>query len=196
MRSSLLLALVATAALTLMQPSTADPKGNLQWLERFDQEQTRMEWFVVNDNVMGGRSEGGFEIREDALVFRGITNTDGGGFSSIRARSETLDLSDFAGIQLNLVGDGRRYTWRLATGSRWRGIPVGYWAEFDTLAGQAQTIQLPFDAFFPQAYGRKLSGPSIDLSRINGMGIMIYDGEDGPFEIQLQSVSAYSVPPL
>ena len=36
-------------------------------------------WYVVNDNVMGGRSEGGFDMEDTTLVFTGRTNTRGGG---------------------------------------------------------------------------------------------------------------------
>ena len=52
-------------------------------------------WYVVNDNVMGGRSEGGFTIADAELRFAGRTNTDGGGFSSIRTRPVEFDLSAF-----------------------------------------------------------------------------------------------------
>ena len=44
-----------------------------------------LEWRIVNDNVMGGRSRGDFEISEESLSFFGATNTNGGGFSSIRS---------------------------------------------------------------------------------------------------------------
>ena len=44
-----------------------------------------LEWRIVNDNVMGGRSRGDFEISEESLSFFGVTNTNGGGFSSIRS---------------------------------------------------------------------------------------------------------------
>ena len=172
----------------------AEPELQPVLLTDFTDPALNARWAVVNDNVMGGRSRGEFVIRDGALLFSGSTNTNGGGFSSIRSRSEALNLSEFDGIQLELEGDGRRYTWRLATGSSWRGIPVGYWAEFDTSAGESQTIRLPFDAFYPQAYGRKLQGLNIDLTRVNGMGIMIYDGQDGPFALRLKSVSAYRTP--
>ena len=41
-----------------------------------------MGWFVVNDNVMGGSSEGAFNQEPGKLSFAGRTNTNGGGFSS------------------------------------------------------------------------------------------------------------------
>ena len=63
---------------------------------RFDQPDASRQWVTVNDNVMGGRSIGDFTIKEGKLVFRGSTNTNGGGFSSIRSRPLGRDMSAVA----------------------------------------------------------------------------------------------------
>lgn len=151
-------------------------------------------WYVVNDSVMGGRSEGDVRIGDGELHFAGSTNTDGGGFSSIRTKRLELDLSRFAGIRLRVNGDGRRYTWRLATDARWRGREIGYWAEFETREGQWHTVDVPFSGFVPRFRGTRLDGPELDLEKIRGMGLMIYDGEDGRFDLRLASVQAFSAP--
>lgn len=149
-------------------------------------------WYVVNDNVMGGRSQGDFVTGGDVVHFTGSTNTNGGGFSSIRSKTLDLDLSDFDGITLKVKGDGRRYTWRLTTNARWRGLEVGFWQEFDTLEDEWQTVKLPFADFIPRIRGSQLRGPGVDAAEITGMGLMIYDGRDGEFELSLQSVGTYS----
>lgn len=151
-----------------------------------------LEWFVLNDNVMGGRSEGGFLVEDHTLQYRGKTNTDGGGFSSIRTSALRLDLSRHRGVRLRVKGDGRRYTWRLATDARYRGRELGYWAEFDTVGGEWQIVDIAFNGFIPRFRGTRLDGPTLDTSRITGMGLMIYDGRDGPFEFELDRVSAYA----
>lgn len=155
-------------------------------------EQSLLDWFVVNDNVMGGRSEGGFSIEQGELLFGGSTNTRGGGFSSIRTEPLQLDLSNYQGMRLKIFGDGRRYTWRITTDARWRGRRVSYWADFDTQQGEWSTIDIPFSRFIPQFRGVRLEGPGVDPAIITGMGLMIYDKLDGPFELRLESVHAYS----
>lgn len=149
-------------------------------------------WFVVNDNVMGGRSDGDFEIRDGQIHFTGITNTRGGGFSSIRTRGPRLDLSNFSGVQLRVKGDGRRYTWQLRTTARFRGRDVSYWADFGTTESTWTTVDLPFSAFVPKFRGMQLQGPPPDPAEIAGMGLMINDGRDGRFDILLDSVHAYA----
>jgi hypothetical protein len=58
-----------------------------------------LRWYVVNDNVMGGQSEGDFRQNQGELVFSGNTNTNGGGFSSIRSGPMRTDLSSHEGIR-------------------------------------------------------------------------------------------------
>jgi monofunctional biosynthetic peptidoglycan transglycosylase len=153
---------------------------------------SELDWFVVNDNVMGGRSQGDFKIDQGELFFGGSTNTRGGGFSSIRTAPLQLDLSNYDGVRLKVLGDGRRYTWRLTTEARWRGRRVSYWADFDTVDGEWRTVDIPFPAFIPQFRGVRLEGPGVDPAQITGMGLMINDKQDGPFELRLASVHAYA----
>lgn len=149
-------------------------------------------WYVVNDTVMGGRSQGGFEPGPDGVFFAGSTNTNGGGFSSIRTRELQLDLSPFAGLRVHVKADGRRYTWRLTTDARSRGRVVSYWADFETVKGEWRDVPIPFSRFRPTFRGSDLGGPALDPSRISGMGLMIYDGQDGLFELRIDRVEAYT----
>lgn len=167
------------------------PMGE-QLLTDFTATMPDLGWFVVNDNVMGGRSDGDFEQEHGELGFAGRTNTRGGGFSSIRTKPMQLDLSNFAGIRLRVRADGRRYTWRLTTTARWRGRPISYWADFDTREDTWSTVNIPFSSFVPRFRGYELDGPALDPGQITGMGLMIYDKQDGPFALRLASVKAYS----
>ena len=191
MRLSLFLGLLlmTSANTTVNASDTAEDRDLL--LTEFTESSADLGWYVVNDNVMGGRSEGDFTQSRGEILFTGRTNTRGGGFSSIRTQSLRLDLSNHAGIRLQVKGDGRRYTWRLTTTARWRGPEVSYWADFDTQDGEWQTVDIPFSSFVPRFRGYELNGPPLDSRRITGMGLMIYDNLDGPFELQLASVHAY-----
>lgn len=155
-----------------------------------------VEWITVNDTVMGGRSRGGFEIDAGTLRFTGETNTRGGGFSSIRSRPVAFDLRAYDGIRLRLRADGRRYTFRLESIST-QGLPFqpAYWAEFDTPRGPDwATVDVSFTDFRPQWRGQRLPGPALDLRRIEGLGLMIYDKQDGPFRLEVDWIQAYRDP--
>ena len=180
---------LSCVGLLLMTPLYPEPAaGDERLLTDFTSASADFGWYVVNDNVMGGRSDGGFDVTDGELVFAGRTNTRGGGFSSIR--SGPLDLSNHHGIRLRVKGDGRRYTWRLTTDARFYGRQVAYWADFDTGSEGWQTIDIPFASFVPRFRGAELDGPPLETSRITGMGLMIYDKRDGLFELLLDSVHA------
>ena len=203
MNPFLLFSCLLLVAPTDMKPSTGSERGAdyaasgggeqaLRLITDFTPASADLGWYVVNDNVMGGRSDGDFEVAEQGeLRFSGRTNTNGGGFSSIRSGALTLDLSRHAGIRLRVKGDGRRYTWRLTTDARIYGRPVAYWADFDTDDNQWQAIDIPFSTFVPRFRGTELDGPPLDTSQVTGMGLMIYDKRDGPFELFIDSVHAY-----
>ena len=180
-----------TSASQLLHASEASLDEDLL-LTDFTSNSSDFGWFVVNDSVMGGRSEGTFEQSEGGLFFSGSTNTNGGGFSSIRTKPLQLDLSEKTGIQLHVRGDGRTYTWRLTSSAQWRGNQVSYWASFKTDKNSLSVVNIPFDSFVPRYRGYQLDGPELDPGEITGMGLMIYDNQDGPFELQLASTHAYS----
>ena len=53
------------------------------------------DWYVLNDNVMGGKSTSKIEVNNKGhLVFSGNVNTDGGGFATFRTTNFELGLTD------------------------------------------------------------------------------------------------------
>ena len=158
----------------------------------FSGENPAANWVTVNDNVMGGRSKGGFSIKDDQLLFKGSTNTNGGGFSSIRSKSMDLGLAGHGGVMIRFKGDGRTYKF----GLRMAGSRATYRADFDTKAGgeEWQVARIPFSSFAPSWRGMKLSRDRYPLKRekIESIGVMIYDKKDGPFRLEVDWIKAYA----
>ncbi len=187
----LFLGLVAMGGAVAASAAVQQAAPEVRVLTDFTSATQDLGWYVVNDNVMGGRSQGGFKGEPGGLIFAGSTNTSGGGFSSIRTRDLRLDLSAFAGLRVHVKADGRRYTWRITTDARSRGQVVSYWADFETVQGEWRDVSIPFSRFRPTIRGSDLNGPALDPGRIQGMGLMIYDGRNGPFQLQIDRVAAY-----
>ena len=185
---------VLAFSLMLQSPSASTEESKVENLLLFDlnSDERGLQWYVQNDTVMGGRSQGGFSITDKALIFSGVTNTNGGGFSSIRTQKIARDLSGYSGIKVRIESDGRRYTWSIQTDARWRGRLISYWADFQTAAGESEEIYIPFTNFMPQFRGFKLDGPRLDLSAISEFALYQYDKTDGAFELKLFSVEAYA----
>ena len=159
----------------------------------FDESDIEKRWITVNDNVMGGRSSGGFSIADGRLSFKGSTNTNGGGFSSIRTRSADLNLDGTEGLLYRVRGDGRTYTAALRNGQRFGSFDISYWAEFET-SGEWQTIRIPFEDFRPTFFGEDITGraPELRPEEITGAAFYIYDKKDGPFSLDIEWIGSYT----
>ena len=177
---------------SLLASGPGEPADESLVLADFPESTQSLAWRVVNDSVMGGRSEGELRLEDHSLVFTGRTNTDGGGFSSIRSQTRRFDLGAFEGTRLRVRGDGRRYTFRLTTWStRDERRRPSYWADFETGANGWEVIEVPFNRFRPRWRGRWLEGPELDTRAIDGLGLMIYDERDGPFRLEVDWIRAY-----
>jgi len=174
-------------ALSLMLLSTINKAADqLPLVTELDSRLINLSWRVVNDTVMGGRSRGSLDVTPDKLTFTGVTNTNGGGFASIRTVPQKLNLNDASKIAIRLLGDGRTYTFRLASNK----LRISYWLNFQTKNNTWQEIELPFASFWPNWRGRKLNAPPISSSDITALGIMIYDGQNGPFRLEVDWIKA------
>ncbi|MEL6795827.1 MAG: CIA30 family protein [Planctomycetota bacterium] len=178
------------------KPDTPDQDVNEVILTEFSGEEVSAEWIIVNDNVMGGRSSGGPTFDGGVLSFTGNTNTNGGGFSSIRTVPGQWDLSEYDGLRLRVRGDGRTYLAEIRTDVTFQGRAVAYRAEFKTEKGDEwQEITVPFAAFKPSSWGRDISDQVevLDTSDIKTLGFMIYDGLDGAFKLEADWIKAVEI---
>jgi monofunctional biosynthetic peptidoglycan transglycosylase len=180
----LLLALVAAAA--------AQPTPPMRTLFDFTAPDAAERWTTVNDGVMGGKSRGGPAFPGETLIFSGVTDTDGGGFSSIRTRPADLDLGGADGLAVRYRADGRQYELEVHTGERARGIPIAFRAPLPAVEGEGwHEARVPFSAFRASAHGRAVDR-RLDPARARSVGVFIYDGVSGPFQIEVDRIGAYA----
>ena len=167
---------------------SSDDMEPLPLIFDFTEEDIEGKWIVVNDNVMGGRSEGGYSFRKNRLIFSGNTNTNGGGFSSIRTNPTNFYLGDRTGLHIRFKGDGRTYK----LGVRIEGKSVSYRSNFTSGNGW-QEVRVPFNEMDVSWRGRSLSKEEHPLikSKIRSIEFMIYDKQDGPFKLQVDWIKSY-----
>ena len=181
------------AFLFLVAAATAQPTPPMRTLFDFTSPEAAERWVTVNDDVMGGRSEGGPAFTDETLVFSGATNTDGGGFSSIRTRPSPLDLGEADGLAVRYRADGRQYEVSAHTGERAGFAAVAFRAPLPVVEDDGwHEARVPFSAFRASARGRALPERRLDPARIQSVGVFIYDGVSGPFRIELDRIGAYA----
>ncbi len=149
-----------------------------------------VDWSVMNDGVMGGRSSGFVAIEAGTLQFTGTLVTQGGGFTSVRARRD-IDLSGMAGLELRVRGSGRQFEIEVDDGQRAYGRNVSRRAPFPTTA-EWVVIRVPFSALRSTIFGQRVVAPDINLARTRGVGIFLADRKDGAFRLEVDYIRAYA----
>jgi monofunctional biosynthetic peptidoglycan transglycosylase len=143
-------------------------------------------WRIVNDGVMGGRSQSAVTQTDDGLRFSGeLSLENNGGFASTR-RLVSGGFPGAAAIRIRVRGDGRRYQLRLRQDRNWDGVAWRH--EFDT-TGEWQTITLALDGFEPVWRGRAVPGAGPVLAEdVRQLGIMLADKQAGPFRLDIAAI--------
>jgi uncharacterized protein YbjT (DUF2867 family) len=160
-------------------------------------------WGAIDDVVMGGVSQSNIRLADNQAIFSGIVSTDNnGGFASVRTRNfdSPMDLSDYTGIELKVIGDGKRYKFITRCEGKWDGI--GYCYSFDTIYDFPTTIRIPFEELIPVFRAKTVTEASkFDATQVYSMQLMLskfeYDGElnpkfePGAFSLKVESIKAY-----
>jgi len=184
-----LLAATALVLVLALSPAAAEENA-MQTLMQFDDGAGEPRWVAVNDGVMGGRSQGGPEVKGGALHFSGVLSlANNGGFSSVRTVGRSFDFTGARAVVLRVKGDGRTYQLRLATDARFRGITVSWGGEFATVAGQWTEVRVPLATLRPSAHGMQLQGPPMDPSKVRELGLLLGDKREGPFALEVDWIA-------
>lgn len=150
------------------------------------------QWIAVNDNAMGGLSNGEMLIDEDNnLVFFGsLSFKNNGGFSSIRTLPKDFELQGYKGIKIRVKGDGRIYQFRIRNDRAFDG--VAFKQDFKTIDNTWMEIDLPLASFLPTFRGRILTNVKpISATEIRQMGFLIADKKEGNFNLLVSNIWAY-----
>jgi monofunctional biosynthetic peptidoglycan transglycosylase len=167
-------------------------KSELLQIFDFSKSDEGRKWRSIDDVVMGGVSTSEFWLSSAGTgIFQGILSLEhGGGFASVRSRTERMDLRGYDGLEIRVRGDGKWYRLRLYTDSGLDG--VAYQANFGTGAEEWRSIRLPFGRFRATRRGRDVPGaPPLDIGNITSFGWMIADGQAGRFRLEVAWMRAY-----
>jgi hypothetical protein len=153
----------------------------------FTKEASLSSWRVVDDGVMGGRSQGVFFINEDGnAVFTGNVSLDNyGGFSSVRHSFKEKDISTYTKVVLRVKGDGKKYQFRIKEKRR---DYYSYITTFQT-STEWQTIILEMKEMYPAFRGRTLNKANLKPSKIKEIAILVGNKKAEKFRLEIDHIS-------
>ncbi|WP_235989349.1 CIA30 family protein [Psychroserpens algicola] len=144
------------------------------------------DWRIIDDVVMGGRSNGSFEIsKEGHGTFSGYVSLENnGGFSSLRYNFKTKDVSSYSKVKLRIKGDGKTYQFRVKQSSQ---DYASYIYEFET-SSDWMTIEIPFEVMNPAFRGQRLRMPNFKGEQMEEIGFLIGNKKEQSFELLIDKI--------
>ena len=139
---------------------------------------------IVNDDVMGGRSDSRFLIDPEGVIFEGMVSLENnGGFASVRC--PVSFARDASGLQLTTRGDGKQYQLIIRTEASTR-API-YKSNFAS-SKDWKTHQFTPEDFDAAFRGRPVDAKPLVFSEALEFGLLIADKQAGPFRLQLRQL--------
>ena len=152
----------------------------------FSKDSDITNWTVVDDVVMGGRSDGSLDISEEGhAVFQGkVSLENNGGFSSLRYRFSKINVKSYSKMVMLLKGDGKRYQFRVKL-DMYDGHSYIY--HFQT-TGDWQTIEVPLHDMIPSFRGRKLDMPNYSGKELEEVAFLISNQMAETFRLEIDII--------
>jgi len=151
----------------------------------FSQTSSKSDWQIVDDVVMGGRSDGSFSINQNGIgIFSGkVSLENNGGFSSVR-HSLNAKVVPHTKIKITLKGDGKSYQFRIKSSLYDR---HSYISEFTT-TGNWEEIVIPLSKMYPAFRGRKLEIPNFNSDQISELAFLIGNKKPESFRLEISKI--------
>ncbi len=165
--------------------TTDAPDGECRRLTEFDEADL---WAIVNDGVMGGQSAGAMTFVESTMRFTGTVVTAGGGFTSVRHPLDG-ELAGSERLVFRVRVDDRTYAVTLESDATAGGRSVSYGADLrtdgPTDADGWQVVSVAYGDLRSTVFGTPVDAPPFDADAAVEIGIIIADGIDGPFALDV-----------
>ena len=144
------------------------------------------DWLIVNDVVMGGQSNGSFDLNQEGHgVFSGhVSLENNGGFSSLRYRFKEKKTEGYTKAILKIKGDGKAYQFRLKSSSYDR---HSYISAFQT-TGKWQTVEIILKDMYPAFRGNKLNIPTYPVNVLEEIAFLIGNKKEESFQLEIDSI--------
>ena len=159
---------------------------NAQMIFDFNENADLSNWLIVNDVVMGGRSNSSFGLNpEGHAMFSGdVSLENNGGFASVRYRFPKMEVGAYKKIRIRCKGDGKRYQFRVKDNSDHY---YTFIAHFET-TGEWETIEIELNTLYPNFRGRKLDMANFHGEFMEEIGILIANKKAEGFELLIDRI--------
>jgi hypothetical protein len=151
-------------------------------------------WFGIDDTVMGGVSSSTLSYTDASMLFEGEVSTDNnGGFSQVRSRSRTMDLTMYDRLVIRLRSEGQPFSF-VITDAPFFFQPT-FKADLEVPDDGWHVLEIPFDDFEEHAFiDGKPTPTGVFIGRRNLRNVDHFEliselFENGPFRLEVDWVA-------
>ena len=157
-----------------------------QILYDFNTETKLENWFIVNDDVMGGVSKSKLFLDDEGNgVFKGrISTLNNGGFASVRFNSGRVISTNKNDIVIRIKGDQKKYQIRIKSN---RNDFHSYIMDFIT-SGEWETIKIPLKSMYASFRGRRLNMDDFDKDYFEQISFLVGNKRNENFELRIKTI--------
>ena len=144
------------------------------------------DWKIIDDVVMGGRSNGQFKIDSDGNgIFSGdVSVENNGGFSSVRYQFEKINTTKESKVIIRLKGDGKEYQFRIKNN---RNTYYSYITNFKT-SGDWENIIINLKDLYPSFRGQTMNIPNFTGDSFEEIVFLIGNKKNESFALFLDRI--------
>ncbi|MDC1063609.1 CIA30 family protein [Flavobacteriales bacterium] len=153
----------------------------------FKKDKDLKNWFIVNDDVMGGISESDLSISKNGDgVFQGYISTENnGGFCSLRQSLSRKYIGKKTILKLKIKGDGKDYQLRIKAD---RNDYFSYIETFKT-TGEWEEINIPLREMYPSFRGRKLNMQNFNNNYFEEIAFLVGNKKNEKFKLIIDRIT-------
>ena len=146
-------------------------------------------WRIVDDVVMGGRSDGNFKLTEsgNGLFSGDVSLENNGGFSSVRYRFEQKSIEGYKKVSIRLKGDGKRYQFRVKSKKYDQHSYIAYF----TTSGEWETIEINLAKMYPSWRGMKLDMDNYPGETMEEIAFLISNKKAESFQLEIDNIELH-----
>ncbi|WP_338356692.1 CIA30 family protein [Yeosuana marina] len=143
-------------------------------------------WKIVDDVVMGGRSNGSFGLTNAGYgsFYGHVSLENNGGFSMVKYTFDTKHVEGFSKVCLHIKGDGKTFQFRIKTSNH---DEHSYVCQFST-SNDWEIIEIPFTTLYPTFRGRQLHMENYPGKQMEQIAFLIGNKKAESFKLEIERI--------
>lgn len=146
-------------------------------------------WYVTNDGIMGGVSQGRAYLSDSSVVFSGTVSLENnGGFASIRSPYQQLGLSEFSEVEIKARASGLPFSVTFSKDRRFYVPNYKYLLDLDSNEWSITTFKLSDLKEYRIGNPTNRNIPESDINNLIGISFINEGKKEGEFMLEVDYI--------